>query len=245
MKARKQPTRETRPNYQEAGKTYLADNCRPLIEAAKAGQVTLHALGRPGYPGRRLGANRLPGLCSAGYWNAGPNPKWGLPMHRNEGIELSFLASGQTPITIEGKPRVLSHNEFMITRPWQPHQIGNPRIGSCKLIWLILDVGVRRPHQAWSWPDWIVVDRADLDLLTRFLRHNEQFIWPGTGEIRHCFLSIAEAVETETRPAAPRASRFALTNCFSRCSMFSRGRISPCAKRSPVRNAPSACFSMN
>jgi AraC family L-rhamnose operon regulatory protein RhaS len=198
MKAEKQAVRESRPNYHEAGKTYLADNCRPLIEAAKAGHVTLHALGRAGYPGMRLGADRLQGLCSTGCWNAGPGQKWGLPLHRNEGIEISFLASGQTPITIGGKPGVLSHDEFMITRPWQPHQIGNPHIGACKLIWLIIDVGVRRPHQAWKWPDWVVLDRADLEMLTRFLRQNEQFIWPGSAEIRRCFLSLARALESDS-----------------------------------------------
>jgi len=194
MTARKQPNRERRPNYHEAGKTYSADNCQPLIEAAKAGHVVLHALARAGYPGRRLGAGQLPGLCSVGCWNAGPNQKWGLPLHRNEGIEISFLASGKTPITIEGHPRLLSHDEFMITRPWQPHQIGNPHIDACKLVWLIVDVGVRRPHQAWTWPDWVVLDRADLERLTRFLRQNEQFIWPGSDEIRRCFLSIVQAV---------------------------------------------------
>jgi AraC family L-rhamnose operon regulatory protein RhaS len=197
MKSKKQRGRQPGPVYQEAGKTYLADNCRPLIEAAKAGGVTLHALGRAGYPGRRLGADRLPGLCSAGCWNAGPNQKWGLPLHRNEGIEISFLASGRTPINIDGRPGVLSHDEFMITRPWQPHQIGDPHIGACKLVWLIIDVGVRRPHQAWQWPDWVVLDRADLEKLTRFLRQNEQFIWPGSGEIRRCFLSLAQALETD------------------------------------------------
>jgi len=197
MKRNPKPIYKTRPNYQEAGKTYLADNCRPLIEAAKAGQITLHALGRAGYPGLRLGVNRLPGLCSVGYWNAGPNQKWGLPLHRNEGIEISFLASGRTAIAIGRDARVLSHDEFMITRPWQPHQIGNPHISACKLIWLIIDVGVRRPHQAWKWPDWMVLDRADMEMLTRFLRQNEQYIWQATEQMRRAFLSIGQAVEAD------------------------------------------------
>ena len=197
MSSKKQPSRERRPNYHEAGKKYLADNCRPLVEAAEAGRLTLHALARAGYPGRRLGNDQLPGLRSVGYWDAGPNQKWGLPLHRNEGIEISFLASGQTPITIDGESRVLSHDEFMITRPWQPHQIGNPHIEACKLVWLIIDVGVRRPHQSWNWPEWLVLDKADRELLTRCLRQNEQFIWSGAGEVRRCFLAIAQAVEAD------------------------------------------------
>ena len=195
MKPKGKQIRETRPNYQEAGKRYLADNCRPLIEAAKSGHITLHALGRAGYPGIRLGTNRLPGLCSVGYWNAGPGQKWGLPLHRNEGIEISFLASGRTAIALGKDAHVLSHDELMITRPWQPHQIGNPHIGACKLIWLIIDVGVRRPHQTWKWPDWMVLDRADMEMLTRFLRQNEQYIWQATDQMRRAFLSIAQALE--------------------------------------------------
>ena len=206
---RMQPlTREHRPNYHEAGKTYLADNCRPLIEAAQAGHIRMHALARAGYPGKRLGADQLPGLRSVGCWDAGPNQKWGLPLHRNEGIEISFLAGGQTPVGIDGKSLVLSHDEFMITRPWQPHQIGNPNIGACKLIWLIMDMGVRRPHQSWTWPEWVVLDRLDREMLTRCLRENEQFIWSGTGEIRRCFLSIAQAVETDA--AGKSTSRLAV-----------------------------------
>ena len=208
MSTKKQPQPESKPGYHEAGKTYLADNCRPLIEAARAGQLTLNALGRAGYPGRRLGATQLPGLRSVGYWDAGSNQNWGLPLHRNEGIEISFIAGGQTSIAIEGQSRVLVHDEFMITRPWQPHQIGNPNIDACKLIWLIIDVGVRRPHQSWTWPDWIVLDRSDREMLTRCLRQNEQFIWSGTGEIRRCFLSLAQALETSQD--ATNSSRIAL-----------------------------------
>ena len=185
----------SRPVYREAGHIYRADNCRPLIEASKAGHVTLFGVGRSGYPGRRLGTEQLPGLRSAGYWNAGPGQTWGLPLHRNEGIEISFVADGQTAVEIDGRGRMLSHDEFMITRPWQPHQIGNPNVGSCRLIWMIVDVGVRRPHQAWNWPDWVVLDPVDRAFLTRCLRQNEQFIWRGSSEIRRCFLSIAQTVE--------------------------------------------------
>ncbi|MEI6278022.1 MAG: AraC family transcriptional regulator [Verrucomicrobiae bacterium] len=192
-----QPSRrEARPNYREAGETYLADNCQPLIEAARAGRVAMHALSRAGYPGRQIGARQLPGLRSVGYWDAGPNQNWGLPPHRNEGIEISFLASGRTSVAIEGKRTLLSHDELMITRPWQPHQIGNPHIAACKLIWLIIDVGVRRPHQPWNWPDWIVLDRPDREMLTRYLRQNEQLVWPASSEICRCFRSIAQDLET-------------------------------------------------
>jgi AraC family L-rhamnose operon regulatory protein RhaS len=196
------------PAYREAGKTYYADSCQPLVDAVRAGQVRLSTLAREGYPGRRLGREQLPGVRSVGYWDAGPKQRWGLPVHRNEGIEIAFMASGQTPVLVESHRQTLSHDQFMITRPWQPHQIGAPCIGSSKLIWLILDVGVRRPHQTWKWPPWIILNREDLGFLTRCLRQNEQYVWPGSEEMRRCWLGIAQAVDEDR--GGSRCSRLAV-----------------------------------
>jgi AraC family L-rhamnose operon regulatory protein RhaS len=136
-------------------------------------------------------------LRSVGYWDARHEQRWGLPVHRNEGIEVSFLASGQLSASIENQPQQLRHDEFLITRPWQPHRLGNPNVGAGKLIWVIVDVGVRRPHQPWRWPAWVVLSPEDVAALTRFLRQNEQFIWPGTADLRRCFLGVAQAVEKD------------------------------------------------
>ena len=185
------------PAYRESGYVYHADSCRPLVRAVAAGEVSFQALARGSYPGRRLAPSVLPGLRSAGYWDARHDQHWGLPVHRNEGIEFSFLANGQTPVIIENQQQQLRHDEFLVTRPWQPHQIGDPNIGPGKLIWLIMDVGVRRPHQPWRWPAWVVLSPDDLAALTRFLRQNEQFIWPGNSDLRRCFLGVAQAVEKD------------------------------------------------
>lgn len=181
--------------YRGAGTSFVADSCRPLVAAAEAGAVKLRAFGRAGYPGRRLSAENLPGLRSVGSWNAAAAQNWGLPLHRNEGIEISFLAGGEIAARIEDRFQTLRHDEFLVTRPWQPHQLGNPHVGASRLIWLILDLDVRRPHQEWRWPAWIVLSRADLAELTRCLRQNEQFIWHGSPDIRRCFLGIASAIE--------------------------------------------------
>ena len=184
-----------RATYRANGQTFVADRCRALADAANAGAVSLHAIGRAGYPGRRLPANELPGLRSVGSWDATSAQTWGLPLHRNEGIEITFLDSGEIAARIENRFEKLHHGEFLITRPWQPHQLGNPNVGASRLIWLILDVDVRRPHQSWHWPSWVILNRADLTELTRCLRQNEQFIWPGSPDIRRSFLGIARAIE--------------------------------------------------
>ena len=197
-----------RATFRTAGKTFVADSCRSLAGAAETGLVKLHACGRAGYPGRHLPPDELPGLRSAGSWDAASAQNWGLPLHRNEGIEISFLASGEIAARIENRLQTLRHDEFLVTRPWQPHQLGNPHVGASRLIWLILDVGVRRPHQDWRWPAWIVLSRADLAELTRCLRQNEQFIWPGSPDICRGFLGIARAVEENINTS--HASRLAV-----------------------------------
>ncbi len=181
--------------YRANGQTFVADSCRALSDAANAGAVRLHAIGRAGYPGRRLPETELPGLRSVGSWDAKSAQAWGLPLHRNEGIEITFLDSGEIVAQIENRFQTLHHGELLITRPWQPHQLGNPNVGPSRLIWLILDVGVRRPHQKWLWPSWIILSPADLAELTRCLRQNGQLIWPGSPDIHHCFLGIAGALD--------------------------------------------------
>lgn len=185
------------PVYHEDDKTYHADTCRPLVAAVEAGEVRIAALGRGPYPGRRLADSALPEVRSLAYWDA-PNPQsWGLDWHRNEGLELTYLESGSLPFSLVGQPHRLRAGEMTITRPWQPHRVGDPDIPASRLHWLILDLGVRRPNQTWKWPGWIVLTKQDLDELTTLLRHNEQSIWRSTPDIRHCFQQIGRALEAD------------------------------------------------
>jgi AraC family L-rhamnose operon regulatory protein RhaS len=184
--------------FHNAGTEFVADTCQPLVAAAQAGRVQLCARGRAGYPGKRLPKEELEGLCSIGYWNAEFQQDWGLPPHRNEGIEISYLASGLTDVTIEGQHKLLHHDELLITRPWQEHAIGNPNIQPCRLVWVIIDVQVRRPHQEWRWPAWTLLSRKDISELTCLLRQNEQYIWAGTTALRQAFSRLRRALEAST-----------------------------------------------
>jgi AraC-like DNA-binding protein len=189
---------ETRPiAFHARGEIHRADTCRPLEAAARAGAVRLEALGRGAYPGRRLPARALPGLRSIGFWDAQRAQDWGLGLHRNEGIELTFLESGEMPLVVERQRLAMQPDQLLITRPWQPHQLGDPHIGRSRLVWLILDVGVRQPHQRWTWPVWLVLSPADREDLTRYLRGNERPLWPAPAEVRHCFQRICQALAGE------------------------------------------------
>lgn len=182
--------------YKADGIVYHADTCLPLIDAFNRKKLKFKALARHSYPGDRLDENTI-GLNSLGYWDANEPQDWGLDWHRNEGIEFHFLESGTMPYSQENNEVILTSNDLTITRPWEAHKVGSPNIGMGKFYWVILDLGVRRPHQEWVWPDWITLTKDDLAELTLILRHNEKSILKGDQRVRSCFKRINLAVNTD------------------------------------------------
>ncbi len=184
-----------RPQYQDENRTYSADRCRPVIEAVAAGKLRQESLVHGHYPGRRLPRGVLNDVRMLGFWDADTDQDWGLDWHQNEGIELTFLENGRLDFAVDQKRFRLLANDLTVTRPWQSHRVGNPHITASRLHFLILDVHVRRPHQPWQWPSWLVLTRTDREDLTRFLRQNEQPVWATTLEVADCFRRIGRAVE--------------------------------------------------
>lgn len=177
------------------GKVYNADSCVPLNNAWKQGDIELHTLARGTYPGHQLSNRELSGIKSIGFWDSRKTQNWGLGWHRNEGIEICYLESGMLSLEMDKQQYSLESRDLTLTRPWLSHKLGNPTISACKLHWIILDVGVRHPHQDWKWPSWIILNKEDLNALTKFLRHNESPVWKSTPEIAACFEQMSHLVE--------------------------------------------------
>jgi len=182
--------------YIADGIVYHADTCIPLTDAVSRDKLKFKALARYTYPGDRLTKDTI-GLNSIGYWDANEPQDWGLDWHRNEGIEIHFLESGTMPYSQENKATELLPNYLTITRPWEAHKVGNPKIGMGKFYWVIIDLGIRRPHQEWVWPDWIMMTKNDLNRLTRILRHDDQWKWKTNSDIKECFSKIGNAVDSD------------------------------------------------
>lgn len=193
--------------FQDKDTVYYADTCEPLKEAAQRNEVTLRGWARGNYPGIPLPRRMLPQLRSIGLWDADRPQSWGLDLHCNEGIELTYLAKGKTAFEVDGQNWMLGKGNLTITRPWQFHRVGNPTIGASRLIWLIIDVGVRRPNQPWQWPEWLICTPQDLKKLTDLLRHNEQPVWRADERISLCF----EKLETLLNEQLPEESQTKLT----------------------------------
>jgi len=174
---------------------YKADNCLHLKEAADAGEIELTTLARDAYPGKKLGKSELTGIKSIGYWNIKKLQNWGLEWHTNEGIEICFLESGDLKFFLGDEKYDLAPNHLTITRPWISHKIGHPNVELSKLHWLILDVGVRHPHQEWVWPNWVILNPKDLEKLTLYFRQNEQPVWKVNHELKDCFVRIGKVIK--------------------------------------------------
>ncbi|MCX7045322.1 MAG: AraC family transcriptional regulator, partial [Candidatus Sumerlaeota bacterium] len=183
------------PVYKDHGAVYHIDNCEPQLQAAAHGKIHLVCLGRGSYPGKRLGKHELPGLNTIGYWDAIGEQQWSMEVHRNEGIEFTFLETGALSLLVDGRLHEMRPNDLTITRPWQPHRQGDPCVKPGRLHWALIDVGVRRPHQAWHWPAWVALSKDDLKNLTTLLRATERPIWRGAANLRDCWRRIAHAVE--------------------------------------------------
>ncbi|MDB6017203.1 MAG: AraC family transcriptional regulator [Pedosphaera sp.] len=191
-----------KPTYRTRHAHYEIDRCDPQNAAIRMGKINFHALTKGHYPGTPVPNNILPGLNSIGFWNAGATQDWGLDAHRNEGVEIMFLETGTMGFAADQKEHALRAGNFTITRPWQLHKLGAPNIGPGRLHWLILDVGVRRPHQDWCWPKWVVLTKSDLAELTRKLRHNENPVWNSTPAIGQSFRELARNVAAWDQPHA-------------------------------------------
>ena len=182
------------PIYQSGADRYEIDTCAPQMKALREGKIEMHALSKGHYPGKRMNSNILPGLTNVGFWNCRGAQDWGLDFHRNEGLEIVFLETGGMGFEVDGRTHLLHAGNLTITRPWQMHKLGDPHIGRGRLCWLILDVGVRRPNQEWSWPSWVVLAPRDLAELTRKLRHGEQSVWMANPRMREVFRDLADCV---------------------------------------------------
>ncbi len=183
--------------FTDKSERHLADTCEPLLAATRRGDVRLPALIRGAYPGRALSPGMLAGVCSVGFWDAMQPQQWGLDWHRNEGVEITFLERGSLSFGIGNELIELKPGSLTVTRPWQPHRIGDPHVAPSRLHWLIIDLGVRRPNQPWRWPPWIMLAAEDRARLTELLRHNEHAVWPAGQETRECWQRIARAVESD------------------------------------------------
>ena len=185
------------PVYTDDELTYEADTCLPLEQAAESGDVRFGALVHVTTPVDGLPRGALSGLKTVGLWDAEHDQQWGLPWHRNEGIELTYLERGTLPFAVDNHRCMLHPDALTITRPWQPHRVGDPLVTAGRLHWVILDVGIRHPHQSWRWPSWLILTKDDIQELTGFLSQNEQPVWQANESIRLCFQRIACVIESD------------------------------------------------
>ncbi len=185
------------PPYRAPGRIHGAGNCALLQNAAPQHKVRMSARARGHYPGSRLPEGALSGLKTAGYWDATREQDWGLPEHRDEGIEVTFVESGLLGFIADGMEYRLKPDDLTVTRPWEWHGVGAPTVATGRLHWVIFDVGASRPEDPWNWPAWVSLTQADRDELAAALSARESPVLHASSEIRRIFRSLANAVHIE------------------------------------------------
>jgi AraC family L-rhamnose operon regulatory protein RhaS len=211
MSQRNGSERAARPTvFRQPGARLYAGNCADLLAASGQGEVVLNAFARRDYPGKPLG-EALPQVCSTGYWDSTRPQSWGLQEHCNEGIKIGVVARGSLDVTFGASKHRLSAGDILVVRPWELHSIGAPSVGPSRYIWLLLDVGVRRPHEQWVWPDWLGWTSGELSSFTRLLSQTQRPVFPGSRAVLDAFEKIAGLVEAPSLDDSETALRLALS----------------------------------
>ncbi|WP_180966768.1 helix-turn-helix domain-containing protein [Cohaesibacter celericrescens] len=200
--------------FREPGSMLYADNCKDLQAAAQRGEVELKAWTRGSYPGLSL-QHRLPQICTVGYWDAKTEQDWRLARHCNEGIKLAYVARGSLHVDVDGVSHRLVQGQLLVVRPWQLHSIGEPNVGPSRLIWTILDVGVRRPNEQWTWPEWVLLSDHEKECLKKLVQLNEKPVWDAGSELSKIYESIAHIVRDRLPEQGETRLKIALNSLFS------------------------------
>lgn len=119
--------------------TFHAAHSERVRTATENGEMRYGALVHGMYFGRKLPKTVLPELRSVGYIDAEQPQRWGVELHCNEGLELTFQEAGTMSFAIDDYEGTLQPNELVIARPWQWHRFGNPKIAAGCNVWLNLD----------------------------------------------------------------------------------------------------------
>ncbi len=232
------PVKNTQMNttvYRARNERYAIDACLPQRHAIQAGKVGFHALSHGHYPGTRIEPAMLAGVSSLGYFDVIGAQDWGIPAHRNEGVEICYQETGESALTVDGKIYHITANTLSLTRPWQLHSLGDPHLKPGRLHWLILDVDVRRPNQAWKLPEWCVLTKEDQTELIRLLRGNEHPVWTATAEIGRIFAKLGKLVSKESPQQVISRIRINLNQLLSALLELIRSQNAPIDERLTTR----------
>ena len=177
---------------------YVCDSCKPLKKAIAKGEVAWRGFKRGLYPGDEAKFAELDGIRLCAYWDAKNNQSWHLPFHRNEGLEIGFVSNGSVEFSADkasNKFTTLTSEHVTVTKPWQEHAIGNPVLTSSKMLFLIIDFGIRRPNQDWEWPEWVVLSDSDKEEFSKYVQNTNLTIFKSTGELRTIFKEIFNIID--------------------------------------------------
>ncbi len=83
---------------------------------------------------------------------------------------------------------------MFVVRPWQLHALGDPFVSPSQVVWVLFEMGTRRPHEQWKWPAWLSWPERDQKRLTELLSKNERPHYQVSRDVAQDFEQIAAIV---------------------------------------------------
>ena len=178
---------------------YICDTCEPLKSAIKRKSLDWIGIKRGLYPGVDFKSYELESLRLLAYWDAKKKQDWRLDFHRNEGLEIAFVENGSVEFSTDrtGEYSMLSRDEIVVTKPWQEHSIGKTHIDACKMYFIIIDFGVRKPNQNWEWPSWVLLSESDKKIFAEYMQKTKTSVFKSTPNTKATFAKIGKILSAE------------------------------------------------
>jgi AraC family L-rhamnose operon regulatory protein RhaS len=129
-------------------------------------------------------------------------------------------------LEVDGERHALSAGDAFIIRPWQLHSICAPHVGPNQLIWMLLDVDMRRPRDRWRWPRWLLWSSAEAQRLHDYLLLNDRAVLPAPAALAQAFRDIRTVLERQT-PATGEARMMVAGNAMLLALLDALDAVSP------------------
>ncbi|MFW6217981.1 MAG: cupin domain-containing protein [Verrucomicrobiota bacterium] len=117
-----------------------------------------------------------------------------LAMHKNRGMELTYITKGRMEWVVDGRVEVVQQGDVFFTLPWQLHGspvLQQPENEAWHLLFR-LPGDYRRPRASFRFPRSLGLPAAQERRLSRHFSRSTRHAWPATQRMRqifHCMIS--------------------------------------------------------
>lgn len=124
-----------------------------------------------------------------------------LALHRNQGMELTYLSRGRMEWVVDDHIEVVKQGDIFFTLPWQVHGspvMQQPENDAFHLLFR-LPGQLRKPQNTFAFPPDLGFSAEEATLLSRSFCQSARHSWPAGQRIRNAFPWMIEALESASK----------------------------------------------